>query len=249
MAKKNGLTYTQKFQNRFIQQAKKALRNLDIEKEITKIRTMWGIPADGFSNISNLDQWLKKQKADNYQHLNKDIKTLKTIKAKPKSFLDILYFYRTESEDKWPDTLYFLGNEKTFYELISEKPFPGIVHYILMNKIFIPESNELQVTLNKDDYPVLHLGKNTTIDDIKESFKIIDGLMQKNKPGYSKRNSRTKNNFERDQEILNVPSDEFYTGVDILMENARKKGKEYNPGKREQKALANLRQIRKRNKN
>ena len=193
------------FIKRFTQKASLNILDKDFKTELIKIREQWGIPESGFKSYKEESflKWINDQQDDNFELVTVIFDDLKIIKCKPKYFLNkILYnIENKEQADDYPTDLYYFENIETFNALIQEKPFPGIVHYILFNNLFIPESNELLLTIDHEyGYPKLIIGPNATMRDIQEFFPIIN-WMQKSKD-YKKNKTRLKKNFLISKKIL-----------------------------------------------
>lgn len=197
---------------RFKQTAQLKIANENLQQELSEIRSHWGIPTNGFHDYKEeaFISWLKKQKKDKFKLVTSIFDTLRIIKCKPKYFLNKILFYldHPEQDEGYPSDLYLFEEISTFDALIKEKPFPGIVHYILFNELFIPESNELLLTLDhKYNYPKIIMGSNATMRDLQEFYPIIDWL-QKSK-NYKKNKTRLKRHFRLMQKILKDGLDSY----------------------------------------
>jgi len=251
------------FQKRFEQKAKlELLRNSKLRDEIVDIRSKIDLPEQGFNWDKREDwnlfkTWLLNQNGDNFKKIINIFSKSKEVKADPLTLLINIFYSIFVSDEGYPEGLYNWSNLKYFDAILQERPFPGIVHYIIWDKIFLPESQELQVateTINGRIYPVLRLGPNARIEDIKSWFPIINGLFQKqgNPSIYRKRLGRIKKNFERDLEVNKRNTyihngKEFvdtYSGVDILNRYDGKDGIINNENDKRQQA--NVRKIRQR---
>jgi len=205
------------FIERFKQSAGLIILNAEFQKELSGVRGRCDIPSCGFDshNEKKFLEWIQKQENDKFRLITTIFNSLTNIKCKPKYFLNkILYYIHNKNQDEsYPSDLYFLENVATFNALIREKPFPGIVHYVLFNTLFIPESNELLLRLNhKYGYPEMIMGPNATMRDIQEFYPIINWL-QKSK-NYNKNKARLKRNYS----IMHKIASEKLINYDILDE-------------------------------
>lgn len=194
-----------RFVERFKQQAKLALSNTKVNLEINKIRKLSEIPITGFRDWGNdvFLNWLSGNKKNGYKKISSIFKGCDYIKAKPEYFLGRVEYFL--ENDEYPDSLYFLDSKEYFDSVINERPFPGIVHYILFNKVFLPESNGLQLGVDrvkKNKYIVLRFGPNATKEDFVEMFPLVNWL-QKSLLNYSKSKSRKIKNLEKKLMVVN----------------------------------------------
>jgi|GEM_PF-6016110 len=214
--------------------------NKDFVNEVKKIRSNWLIPEDGFLSISkDFKDWLLKNKKDNFKKLN--IKSTKIIKTNPQIFLNKVYKCIEDDgiNENYPTDLYFLESEKTFYYLINERPFPGVVHFILFNNLFIPETRETQLTRDRYGNMVIRCGPNSTKRDVEELLSVMS-FFQKKMKNYHKGKNKSSKLHNKDKEIYQNNL-EAYEALDILgLDENKYKAK---------KSLATIRQRRKRFKN
>ncbi len=206
-------------------------------EDIKRIRSKWLIPKKGFKTISkDFKEWIINNKANNFKDLS--IKNTKIIKTNPSIFLNKVYNCLTDPEtnDNYPTDLYYLENERTFYHLINEKPFPGIVHYILFNNLFIPETKEAQLTRDRYGNMVIRCGPNATKKDVEELLSVMN-FFQKNMNNYKKGRDRASKLYSKDKEVYQDKLD-GYDALDVFNLDDNKKVKN--------KSLSTLRQRKKR---
>ena len=192
----------ERFQKRFRQSAEIALQKKGVAEEIEKIRELWGVPKNGFNGLQKkFILWFNEQTDDNFKKVTTTAETCyKHLEFNPRYFLIKIGFSLQDNE--YPDSLYLLEDKETFNALRIEKPFPGIVHYILFNDIFIPETNELQLTTEDGGVCVVRMGPNATMDDFREMYPIISGLFQKGAKNFGKGTARFRKNHGKDLTLL-----------------------------------------------
>jgi hypothetical protein len=245
------------FKKTFKQKADKYLSDNDFQTEVKIIRRMVGIPDDGFIISEHFDDWLIENANDHFENLNIAFKNLRYILAEPKYFLDDVVL-SIVGGDGYPTDLYLFNSAESFKSIINERPFPGIVHYVIWNKLLIPETNQLQLTFDQYDFPILRFGPKATMNDVRELYPILDKFIQQLK-GKMKGKNRFRRNYERNKKLLSyIPHknvkfsddepnrigkyDKRLDAVDILC-NSNCANIE-----QEKRSLVNLRQIKSRNK-
>lgn len=223
------------FKDRFQQNALMSLQRESLIKDIKNIRQEWGVPPLGFSYIFKVEEskqfinWLYEQKSDGYKKVTKTIKKYTSVCSQPKYFLERALWVHEATSDIYPLSLYMYDNLRTFHETIKEKPFPGIINYILFNKILIPEGNELQMSLEKcgkDIYTILRIGPNATMNDIRDYFPEIEAF-QKTSQRYNKLRSRKSKLCQKGKKIIDFKQqikDEIKNGA---ISNAYESPKDY----------------------
>jgi len=194
------------FQIGFREEAETALENNTIKIEIAKIRKHWQIPPKGFSQktqFSEAIKWIIEQSKEYYKYSSIIFDELELIKCKPKYFLNDVLETIKNTDDGYPMDLYFGRGAEFFTAIINERPFPGIVHYILFNEILIPESNQVQLTQDKYKNVVVRMGPNATHESMLNTIKTLKDFFQKNHPRFSKGKTRRKKYNRIDLEIHN----------------------------------------------
>lgn len=220
------------------QKFEKLTLNPIIINDVKKLRSLWGIPTSGF-NLSSKKfiEWITKHQGNNFVELKKTIKEVNSIKASPQVFLNkVVRLMSGDDMYDYPTDLYFLEDAKTFNALINEKPFPGIVHYIISNKLFIPETREAQLTYDKYGNIVLRVGPSATKRDIQELLPTLCWL-QKERPGFAKGKDRISKLHEKNIKVYKNKLTQ-YNALDVYKLSEKRRDAN--------KSLGNIRQRRKR---
>lgn len=238
-----------RFQKVFKQKADSYISDPGFQNEVLSIRAQCGIPPNGFNTLDAFIGWLEKQEQNKLISIVEAFKQKNIITAKPEYFLRDVRETLDTDDLKYPTDLYFSRDGASFNAIINEKPFPGIVHYILWDYLLVPETNELQLTYDDLDYPIMRFGSNATMDDIRELLPILDKFMQQG-PNRTKGKVRFKTKHDTHKKITAIKprlkSDRFYynTNYDGIENLA---GKDYKMNKKDdQRHLTNIRQIKKR---
>jgi len=234
------------FQRTFKQTANIATERIEFQEEVLSIREALRIPKNGFIDLQELMIWLDRQEKNKFVLAIKAFKNHKHISAKPTYFLKDLAYKIKNDDIPYPDDLFFFRDVRHFKAILNEKPFPGIVNYVLVNEVLVPETNQLQLTMDEFEFPILRIGPNSTMNDIRELWPIITGLLQ-NKKG----KTRYKRTRDRNKKIASLTPDGgrgynvMYDAIDILA------GKDHNTSnkKDDKRHMANIRKIKSRNKN
>lgn len=217
-----------------------------VMEEVVRVRKLWGIPRVGFKNWKDFLNWiqqyeLNESRNDRFKKLLSSLRGFVHIKTDPKQFL--LRVLTSLENKEYPDSLFFLGDEDEFHSYIQDRPFPGVVHYILFGTLPTFDAKEIQMSFDKNQYILLRIGPNATRRDFDSFHEMIVGL-QKSMPGYNKNKRRAIRNFDKKVEAYkrNLSDGEFaemINGVDDSVEGLYT----------EVKRMAAARQLKRRMKN
>lgn len=199
-----------KFLKRFIQDLKVIFADKTFIKAIYEIREKLEIPKDGFDinqNETAFKQWLEGTYKDSF----KKIKTVlggysNIITSSPEEALEPLInavLYDKEGKDFYynkHDLFQGCYSLEMYENYVNEKPFPGILQFILFQDVFLP-ANNFTVLMHRSSYIVLAISASTTKRDVEELWPEID-KWQKEMAGYTKNKKRFKKNLDEGLAIL-----------------------------------------------
>ncbi len=196
---------TKSVKKNYSQAVELSLNNKHFLSAIKEVRGKLGIPDKGFSikNDGELKKWNDKFVIDEYKLLNEVINSYGYISTDPEPLLD--YLSLLDFDIEWYEEAYFNEERymlhcpsiKMFENHCNEKPFIGILEYILFNKVVIPNTRLMSVIeddgAGRGECILLGISKNTTKRDILNQWPVIS-LQQKNIKGNSKGKIRISKN-------------------------------------------------------